>query len=288
MQTNPYSSTQYNGDASAPPIEIVRLTEESWLFTKAMKGVFAEMSDSQIDTFEQVLDIASGPGDWALEVAFKHPHLEVVGTDFNENMVNYAKARGRAQRLKNVFFQAMSWTEGFDFPDNTFDFINGRLLVLLLPQKYWAAVIQDAFRILRPGGILRLIDTDTILTSSWAVDTIHHWTLQVFQRNGFGFSPTGRTLGMSPILPYLVRNAGFVDVRSERYSIDFSTGTDNWGILYRNIEMACTSLMPQIVAMKIASQEYFDEVFRQVHIDMMSNDFYGIWPFFSLIGVKPA
>lgn len=287
MQTNPYSSTQFTPDTSVPPIEIVRLTEESWLFTKAIGSLFSEMLKDQIAKFERVLDIACGPGDWALEVAFNYPHLEVVGTDFNENMVNYAKARGRAQRLKNVFFQAMSWTESFDLPDDTFDFINGRLLVLLLPRTLWPTVIQDAFRILRPGGILRLIDADTILTSSWAVDTIHHWTLQVLQRTGFGFSPTGRTLGMSPVLPHLVRKAGFVQVHSQPYSIDFSSGTDNWGILYRNIEMACTSLMPQIVAMKIATQEEFDKVFRKVHIDMMSDDFYGLWPFFSLTGVKP-
>jgi ubiquinone/menaquinone biosynthesis C-methylase UbiE len=270
------------------PVEMVRLTEESVLFARAMRGPLAGVSPEQMTTFEHILDIASGPGDWVLDVAFKKSHIEVVGVELSENMVKYAMARARAQRLKNVLFQYMNWVEGLDFPDNTFDLVNARLLVLWLLRKDWPLMIREALRILRPGGLFRLIDCDTILTSSWAVDTIHHWTLQMYQRNGFGFSPTGRTLGMSPVLPHLVREAGFAEVQFQPYVIDFSARSENWSIMYRNIEMACTTLMPQVLALKIATQEQFDDVFRQVHIDMMSDNFYGLWPFFSLTGVKPA
>jgi hypothetical protein len=135
--------------------------------------------------------------------------------------------------------------------------------------------------------VLRLIDSDHIMTSSWAVETLHHWTIRALKQLSLGFSPTGRTLGISPILPDLFRQAGFTDIKLQPYCVDFSAGTERWGALYRNMEMVFKKLMTFVVTMEIASQQNFDEVFSQMHADVLSSDFCGVWPIFSVVGVKP-
>lgn len=269
------------------PIEVVRLTEESWLFTRAMKGVLADIPQARIRSLQQVVDISCGPGDWALEVAFTHPDMEVTGIDFNNSIINYARARARAQEQKNVFFEQMNWTQSFDISNDSLDFVNGRVLLLFLPRLQWPQFLRDIWRVLRPGGIVRLIDFDIVMSSSEAFETMQAWTIQALRLQGFGFGPTGRTFGLSTILPSALRQAGFQDVHYSSYGIDFSTGMDDWGVVYRNVEIACTSLMPLIVKHDLASEQKVNEVYRQLLVDMVSDDFHGMWPFYSIYASKP-
>ena len=45
-------------------------------------------------------------------------------------------------------------TERLDFPDASFDLVNARLVNAFLSRQDWPRLIQEGFRLLRPGGIL--------------------------------------------------------------------------------------------------------------------------------------
>src|SRR5258708_1193043 len=118
--------------------ETARLIEQSQLFTAAMGGVFpAELDLSQV---VQVLDLACGPGEWARQVAFEYPEMQVVGVDINQTMVGYANAFARVTGRPNLSYEPMDILEPLEFWDEAFDLIHARFLVGVLNPASWPGV----------------------------------------------------------------------------------------------------------------------------------------------------
>ncbi len=62
--------------------EMARLNNLNLIVTKAMGELLPRQSDPQ--TISAIIDIASGSGGWALEVAFQYPEIEVTGIDISK------------------------------------------------------------------------------------------------------------------------------------------------------------------------------------------------------------
>ena len=128
--------------------EMARLLDQDRLITKGMGGLFSERSND-FSGIHLVLDAACGPGGWAMEIAFKHPDIEVVGFDVSQAMIDYANAKARVQHLENARFRVMNLLNTLDFSDNTFDLSNVRF-VNFLPATAWPQFVQELTRITRP------------------------------------------------------------------------------------------------------------------------------------------
>ena len=83
--------------------EMARLMEQDHLFTKGMRGLFAERSD--LSHIHRILDVACGPGGWALEVAFAYPEKEVVGFDINHWIHMYVRIGSNRADQAGVIFR---------------------------------------------------------------------------------------------------------------------------------------------------------------------------------------
>ena len=103
-----------------------------------------------------VLEIGSGPGELALEIADRLAGAEVVGIDLAEVMVGRAVRRARAANLEGrVRFQVAD-AAALPFADGTFD-----IAVSTLSLHHWAdpaRVFVEIGRVLRPGGIALVFD----------------------------------------------------------------------------------------------------------------------------------
>lgn len=73
-----------------------------------------------------VLDMACGPGQWAIDAAEHYPGLAVTGIDSSKLMTEYARAH--TNNLENIQFLEMDITQPLDFADQSFDVINARFL----------------------------------------------------------------------------------------------------------------------------------------------------------------
>lgn len=84
---------------------------------KQLPEIFAFKGD------EQVLDVATGTGIAALELARSLPQGKVTGIDFSEGMLEQARAKAAVQNLHNTRFLHMDM-ETLEFADASFDAAN--------------------------------------------------------------------------------------------------------------------------------------------------------------------
>ena len=285
MPTNPEpeKSTYILGKDSGP--EMARLMDQDRLLTQGMGGLLAERND--ISTMHDILDIACGPGGWTLDVAYTHSHINVVGIDMSQRMVEYAHTKAWAQGLDNVSFRIMNVLEPLDFPDNSFDLVNARFLVGFMPRSGWSAFVQECKRITRPGGIVRLTEFDEPgTTNSTAFEAWKELTFRATRKGGFTSSPDGHNYGIMPLLGRFLRDCGLQDIGQRAHVVDFSAGTEAYETMYQNCSVAFQLVQPFLLKMEIAPQEELDQLYQQMLLEMMRDDFCAIWSYLTVWGQK--
>ncbi|KAL8671747.1 MAG: hypothetical protein Q9168_003769 [Polycauliona sp. 1 TL-2023] len=101
---------------------------------------------------KRILDIGTGTGIWAIEMAEQYPQSQVIGTDLSPVQPN------------NVRFhiddcEAKLWT----WPENHFDYIHSRYMIGSIGN--WASMIRKAYKHTKPGGYFELQELDCRFTS---------------------------------------------------------------------------------------------------------------------------
>lgn len=287
MATDEPGKNTYIFDAESPA-ELARLINQDAITTRAMGGPFSGLTDDEIASLHHVLDLACGPGGWVLDVAFASPYIEVAGIDISQTMVNYADARARSQGLSNASFGVMDITQPLDFTASTFDLVNARFVGGVLPRTAWAPFIVECTRLLRSGGILRLTEViDWGTSTSPAFEQMSALFNQATWRLGYGFSPDGRTIGTTEVLPRLLRTAGYQHVQCKAHVLEQSADTPAWADSYRNYEVAYSLLQPFLVKAGVIMQEDLSRLYQQLLIEMHYDDFCAMWHFMSAWGTKP-
>lgn len=93
-----------------------------------------------------ILDIGSGTGFLATEIAKKSPSVEVIGIDLSREMIRISKRH--SANIENVRFELCDAAE-LPFPDETIDFI-----ISTGSMHHWkrpAKVLNECYRVLKDG-----------------------------------------------------------------------------------------------------------------------------------------
>jgi ubiquinone/menaquinone biosynthesis C-methylase UbiE len=267
------------------PTEMARLINQDRILTQAMGGPFAGLSDTS--SLHNILDLGCGPGGWVLDVASALPAAKVQGVDISRIMVDYANACAHTRQLPNASFGVMDISEPLDFPDAGFDLVNARTLFAVLKRESWPAFLKECWRVLRPGGFLRLTEPlDFGHTSSEAVNQIGALCTQAISQAGYGFAPDGTFFGFTHLMTHWLQEQGYQHIHRQANTLDFSAHTDAWAGQYHNIEVLCYQLKPLLVKMGLIAEVAFDRLQQQALADMQRENFFALGFSLTVVGQK--
>jgi len=236
-------------------------------------------------SFHQLLDIASGSGEWALMAALAAPDMQIVGIESDAQLLSQAQVQ--AHGVENVRFTAMNPFQGLDLSENTFDLVNARYLVGLLPAEWWPGVLSEFVRVTQPKGVVRLTETDLPITNSVAVEQMSSWISKAYAATKRSFSPTGRMLSMTPMLLRLLQDAGCQDVKQVAWNINFSAGMPAYAEMTEDLARTYRLVQAFLVRVGVASLEEVERTYEQMLDDMRSEGFSASALSLTVWGIKP-
>jgi ubiquinone/menaquinone biosynthesis C-methylase UbiE len=143
---------------------------------------------------QRVLDVATGSGNTAMSAARRA--CDVIGVDFVPALLDRARERVHAERLRNITFEAGD-TQALPFPGGSFDVVLSTFGHIFAPDPDQAA--QEMSRVAKPGGQVAFIawTPDGMFSRLFALHDRYHpggpgllnacrWGDQQFIRETFG------------------------------------------------------------------------------------------------------
>ncbi|KAL6901111.1 S-adenosyl-L-methionine-dependent methyltransferase [Trichoderma evansii] len=107
------------------------------------------------EKIKRALDIGTGTGIWAIDFADEYPDAQVIGTDISPIQPTWVPP--------NLQFEIEDCTQDWTFRNEEFDYVYMRWLLGSIQD--WDALMQQAYRVLRPGAYFEILEPSAIITS---------------------------------------------------------------------------------------------------------------------------
>ncbi|MGZ3601385.1 MAG: class I SAM-dependent methyltransferase [Ktedonobacterales bacterium] len=259
--------------------EMNRLDFQHYVLRQAFKGNFV----APVENPHAILDVGTGTGRWAREVATVFPAANVLGLDLNAPPVDEQAEAGRQEmRPPNYGFVPGNILEGLPFADASFDFVHMRLLVLALPHDRWPFVVNELIRVTRPGGWVESVEVIADEQGGPAVDQIMGWVAAMLQRRGIDIADGSR-------VGALLQAQGLVNVFSRRVEVPIGVHGGRVGrLMAADILNGMQALRGPMEALGITTAAEFDRVFAEAKQAMDSPRVRCVAPFYVACGQRPG
>lgn len=284
MSDKAQGSKSYPFDAACAS-EIGHILFQDHLMTEVTGGLFPGRTDKEIERMKKVLDIGCGPGGWATSVARRYAHINAFGIDDDRFMIPYANAQRSHQNIPNASFEVVDALKPWTFAPIPFDMINIRFAASWVPRQSWTALFRQCYRASQAGGFIRWSERDHLLvTNSALFEQCSHLLARASHQAGFGFSPDGSSLSITPMQASLLRDAGYREVKSSVAVIDISYGSPYHMSQMRYFLLVFKHYLPLLCEMGLVSLEKAALLFSALQAEAQTPTFCGLMYFLTVEG----
>lgn len=254
--------------------EINRLDFQHYLFRFALKGNYA----APLTTPTSILDVGTGTGRWAMEMAELFPQASVIGLDVIPPPADMTDTSEHDRRPDNYLYVQGNVLDGLPFPDGTFDVVHQRLLVAAIPEARWPGVVSELLRVTRPGGWIELLEAIPTRGGP-AMNKLYEWLI------GVG-APRGVNILVTPQIGTYLRMAGAEHIVAR----DLPMPLGKWGgragsMMETNYFALHRAIQARVVADGKATPEEFDAVMQAAQHEIAQGQH--VWPYFLAYGQRP-
>ncbi|RDW89155.1 S-adenosyl-L-methionine-dependent methyltransferase-16 [Coleophoma cylindrospora] len=201
-QYHSYRDGEYWGPNDEHANELQDLAHHMYLMT--LEG---RLHHAPIVNPHNILDVGTGTGIWAIEMADAYPSAYVVGTDLSPTQPLFVPP--------NCAFEIEDCNMEWTYPKNHFDLIHIRELFGCVVD--WDDFFQQAFTHTKPGGYVEILEhAVTPVSDDDTVDANHFFTKWGETVIGLG-EKFGKSFTIWEESKARMEQAGFVDVVEKRY-----------------------------------------------------------------------
>ncbi|WP_216902922.1 class I SAM-dependent methyltransferase [Nocardia alni] len=113
------------------------------------------IEQAELQPGHRVIEIGCGTGSLTIKAKRAQPAAEVTGSDPDPKAL--ARAERKTHGLRGIRFER-AYAQELPHPDKEFDRVFSALMLHHIPVDIKGPAIAEAFRVLRPGGRLHLLD----------------------------------------------------------------------------------------------------------------------------------
>ena len=179
---------------------------------------------------QQILDIATGTGDFALLLAKRIKPQHIVGADISEGMMAVGREKVKEEGLQNVISFQYEDCMQLSFPDGSFDAVTSSYGVRNF--QTLDKGLQEMQRVLRPGGHLLIVELTP--PPSFPMKQLFwlyaHVVMPLLGRlishddSAYTYLPASMEAFPQPEqMEGILRKAGFTEVQWRRFTFGIST-----------------------------------------------------------------
>jgi ubiquinone/menaquinone biosynthesis C-methylase UbiE len=257
--------------------EIHRLDFQHYMLHAALRSNYL----APIGQPRDILDVGTGTGRWALEMALAFPAANIVGVDLVAPPVD-AEARKKQQpdiRPDNYAFVTANILERLPFPGMSFDFTHQRLLIGAIPAVRWAEVVGEMVRVTRPGGWVELVEAAPPPDGGPALRALCEWLVVASDKRGLDAL-------VGPKIGGMLQDAGLQAVKYREVDVPIGRYGGRLGALSEtNLIAFLTSIRGLVLSYELTDAQQFDAALATARQEIARGRF--IWPYFVAYGQRP-
>jgi trans-aconitate methyltransferase len=156
---------------------------------------------------EHILDVGTGTGIWAIDMAEQYPSASIIGADLSPIQPEWVPP--------NCSFEVDDMTQPWLYGDNVMDFVHIREMFGSIPN--WDEFFRQAYRTLKPGGWIEVVEHSVHpISDDGTVDDAHFFTLWGCTVIEMG-ERFGKTFKIWNEAKERLERTGFVDIVEVQY-----------------------------------------------------------------------